>query len=54
MTSSSIFFNINGQMLSQTTRGSGDLLGTSTAGMAAGEVLPAAGSGCKFSLAAMQ
>jgi len=47
-TTSSIFFNINGPMLSSTPRGSGDLLGSSTAGMAAGEALAAAGSGCKF------
>jgi len=46
-TSSSICFNI----LSQS--GSWDLLVSSTTGMGAGEALVAAGSGCKFSLAAM-
>jgi len=40
-------------MLSPTPRGSGDLLGSSTAGMAGEEALAAAGSGCKFAVAAM-
>jgi len=52
-TLSSICFNINGLMLSPTPRSSGDLLGSSTAGMTAGEALGAAGSSCKFSLEAM-
>jgi len=49
-TSSSICFNINGPILSQTPRDSGDLLGSSTVGMAAGEALTAAGCGCQLSL----
>jgi len=53
MTSSSICFNINGLMLSPTPRGSGDLLGSSTARMIAGEALAAAGSGCKITITAM-
>jgi len=40
-------------MLSPPPRGFGDLLGSSTAGMAGGEALAAAGSGCKFAIAAM-
>ena len=40
-------------MFSPTPRGSGDFLGSSTAGMAGREALAAAGSGCKFSIAAM-
>jgi len=44
-------FYINGPMLSPTPRGSGDLLGSLTAGMAAGEALTAAGSGCKIAIA---
>jgi len=40
-------------MLSPTPLGSGDLLGSSTVGMAAAEALAAADSGCKFAIAVM-
>ena len=40
-------------MLSPTPRGSGDVFGSSTAGMVAGEALTAADSGCKFAMTGM-
>ena len=49
----SVSFYLDGPMLSPTPRGLGNLLDSPTVGVTAGEALAAAGSGCKFAIAAM-